>query len=193
MKAGKLSRPFLYERKGEIYAMNMEETNQILASITAIYPVFVRDRDARTLAKVWQQVFNAIPYQLVNQALMAYIATDTKGFPPTPGALNMWIAKTQQMNGPTENEAWAMVYRAISRGLYNSREEYEKLPPDIREIVGNSRMLHEWAQMDSSEVNTIIAAGFKRSWRARQELKQELMPLAGIPQKHLGEQEKREF
>ena len=57
MKAGKLSRPFLYERKGEIYAMNMEETNQILASITAIYPIFVRDRDARTLAKVWQQVF----------------------------------------------------------------------------------------------------------------------------------------
>ena len=74
-----------------------------------------------------------------------------------------------------------------------SREEYEKLPPDIREIVGNSRMLHEWAQMDSSEVNTIIAAGFKRSWRARQELKQELLPLAGIPQMHLGEQEKREF
>ena len=68
-----------------------------------------------------------------------------------------------------------------------SREEYEKLPPDIREIVGSSRMLHEWAQMDSGEVNTIIAAGFKRSWRARQELKQELLPLAGILQMRLRE------
>ena len=48
-------------------------------------------------------------------------------------------------------------------------------------------MLHEWAQMDSGEVNTIIAAGFKRSWRARQELKQELLPLAGILQMRLRE------
>ena len=66
--------------------------------------------------------------------------------------------------------------------------------PEDRRIIMNELFLSlEWAQMDSSEVNTIIAAGFKRSWRARQELKQELMPLAGIPQMHLGEQEKREF
>ena len=76
--------------------------------------------------------------------------------------------------------------------FFISREGIEDLAD--RELIMNELFLSvEWAQMDSSEVNTIIAACFKRSWRARQELKQELMPLAGIPQMHLGEQEKREF
>ena len=157
----------------------MTETKRILAAITAIYPTFTRDRDAAVLAQVWQQVFAATPYLLVNQALTAFIATDTRGFPPTPGALNAYIMKTEQLKGPTENDAWARVYKAISRGLYNSREEFDKLPQDIREIVGSPRMLYEWAQMDSSEVNSVIAAGFKRSWRTRQELKRELMLPSG--------------
>ena len=55
-----------------------------------------------------------------------------------------------------------------------SREEYENLPEDIREIVGSPRMLYEWAQMSPGELNTVVAPGFKRSWRARQELRQEL-------------------
>ena len=154
----------------------MEETNRILASVTAIYPAFTRDRDAEVLAQVWQQVFFRTPYRLVNQALMAFIAADTKGFPPTPGALNAYIRRTEQLKGPTEDEAWARVYRAISRGIYNSGEEFAKLSPDLQKVVGSPRMLHEWAQMDRSEVNTVIASGFKRSWRTRQELEQAQLP-----------------
>lgn len=154
--------------------MDMKETKRILADITAMYPSFIKDRDPRVLSLVWQQVFANTPYPLVNQALYAFFSTDVKGFPPTPGALNAFIRKTQQLNAPSEDEAWIKVYKAISRGLYNSREEFDKLPPDIRKIVGSPRMLYEWAQMDSSEVNGVIAACFKRSWRARQELKQEL-------------------
>lgn len=155
--------------------MDMKETRRILAAITAIYPSFIRDRNPDVLSQVWQQVFANTPYPLVNQALNAFIATDVKGFPPTPGALNAFIHKTRQLQGPTEDDAWIKVYKAISRGLYNSREEFDKLPRDIQEIVGSPRMLYEWAQMDSSDVNKVIAACFKRSWRARQEIKQELL------------------
>ena len=161
--------------------MDMKETKRILAAITAIYPSFVRDRDPGILSQVWQQVFANTPYPLVNQALNAFIATDTKGFPPTPGALNAFIRKVQQLSGPTEDDAWTKVYKAISRGLYNSREEFDKLPPDIQRIVGSPRMLYEWAHMDSGEVNTVIAACFKRSWRARQELKQDFLLIPEAP------------
>ena len=161
--------------------MDMKETRRILAAIQAIYPSFTKDRDPNVLSQVWQQVFVNTPYPLVNQALNAFIATDVKGFPPTPGALNAFIRKVQQLNGPTEDDAWIKVYKAISRGLYNSQEEFDKLPPDIQRIVGSPRMLYEWAQMDRSEVNSVIAACFKRSWRARHELAQEFLLLPEVP------------
>lgn len=156
--------------------MNAKETKRILASIAAVYPSFTRERDLNILAEVWQQVFSRTPYEAVNQALMAFIARDTKGFPPTPGALNAYLIRTEQLKGPTENEAWARVYRAISRGLYNSGEEFAKLPPDLQELVGSARMLYEWAQLDAGEVNTVIASNFKRSWRTRRELERDRLP-----------------
>ena len=161
--------------------MDMKETKRILAAITAIYPSFIKDRDPNVLSQVWQQVFVNTPYPLVNQALNAFIATDVKGFPPTPGALNAFIRKAQQLNGPTEDDAWLKVLKAISRGLYNSREEFDKLPPDIQEIVRSPRMLFEWAHMDSDDINKVIAAHFKRSWRAKQELKQDLLLIPESP------------
>ena len=161
--------------------MNMKETKRILAAITAIYPAFVKDRDPEVLSRIWQQVFASTPYPLVNQALTAFLATDVKGFPPTPGALNTFIRKTRQLKEPSEDDAWVKVYKAISRGLYNSREEFDKLPPDIRQIVGSPRMLYEWAQMDRSEVNSVIAACFKRSWRARHELQQDFLLIPEAP------------
>ena len=161
--------------------MDMNETKRILADITAMYPSFIKDRDPAVLSRVWQRLFANTPYVLVNQALYAFLNTDVKGFPPTPGALNDIIRKARQLNGPTEDDAWLKVYKAISRGLYNSREEFDKLPPDIRQIVGSPRMLYEWAQMDRSEVNSVIAACFKRSWRARHELTQEFLLLPEVP------------
>ena len=152
--------------------MDMNETNRILAAITDFYPAFIRDRDHNRLSQVWQQLFADTPYSLVSEALFAFLKTDVKGFPPTPGALHAYILKTQQLNGPTEDEAWFQVYKAISRGLYYSQEEFDKLPPDIQEIVQSPRMLHEWAHMDSDDVNKVVAAHFKRSWRERQEKKQ---------------------
>ena len=152
--------------------MDMKETKRILADITAMYPSFIKDRDPNVLSRVWQHLFSNTPYALVNQALYAFLKTDVKGFPPTPGALNDIIWKAQQLNGPTEDDAWFKVYKAISRGLYNSQEEFDKLPKDIQDIVQSPRMLFEWAHMDSDDVIKVVAAQFKRSWRARQEHKQ---------------------
>ena len=154
--------------------MNMKETGRILSSIQAVYPNFKKDRDAHLLTEVWHNVFADIPYEEVNKALSAFFATDAKGYPPTPGAVNTFIKKARQLNEPNEHQAWARLLRAVSRGLYNSREEYEKLPEDIREIVGHPRVLYEWAQLSTTEMNTVIAPGFLRSWRSRQQLKQEL-------------------
>lgn len=154
--------------------MNMKETGKILSVISEMYPSFRKDRNIEATAKIWQQIFAQTPYDLVSRALTSYIATDAKGFPPVPGALNERICQARELNGMNENEAWSLVYRAVCRGIYNSREEFDKLPEEIRQIVGHPSQLHEWAMLDAHEVSTVIASGFKRSWRARTELQRAL-------------------
>ena len=125
-----------------------------------------------------------VPYEQISRALMSYIATDTKGFPPVPGALNALIWQAEDAKSMSEEEAWSLVYRALRRSGYNSREEFEKLPEEIRRIVVHPSQLHEWAMLDEQEVNTVIAAGFKRSWRAA---KERAKTLHRLPQLHLPE------
>lgn len=154
--------------------MNMTETGKILAVISEIYPSFRKDRNIEATAKIWQQIFAQTPYEQVSQALTSYIATDTKGFPPVPGALNDRIWQMRELNGMNENEAWSLVYKALHRSGYNSREEFDKLPEEIQRIVGHPSQLYEWAMLDTHEVSTVIASGFKRSWRARKEMERQL-------------------
>ena len=154
--------------------MNEQETGKILAVISEVYPSFRKDRNIQATQDIWLTIFRETPYELVSQALMSYIATDTKGFPPVPGALNERIFQMRELNGMNENEAWSLVYKALRRGIYNSREEFDKLPEEIRKIVGDPSQLHEWALLDTHEVSTVIASGFKRSWRARMEIKKSL-------------------
>ena len=162
--------------------MNQAETGKILAVISEIYPSFRKDRNIEATARIWHQIFAQTPYALVEQALTSYSATDTKGFPPVPGALNERIYQLEELRGLNENEAWSLVYRALCRGIYNSEEEFAKLPKEIQRIVGHPRQLHEWAMLDTHEVSTVIASNFKRSWRAQKELKR---TLGEVPQLRL--------
>ena len=162
--------------------MNREETGRILSTVAEVYPAFRKDRDPAITTTVWQRVFRNTPYRQVSAALCAYIATDTRGFPPVPGALNALIAQQQELEGPTEGEAWSLVAKALSRGIYNAREEYEKLPEDIQRIVGSPAQIHDWAMMDARDVQTVIASTFKRAWRARQEAKRMSEMYALLPE-----------
>ena len=164
--------------------MNKEETGKILSVITEVYPSFLRDRNIQATQNIWLTIFQEVSYDRVMQALTSYIATDTKGFPPVPGALNALIWQAEDAKGMSEEEAWSLVYRALRRSGYNSREEFEKLPEEIRRIVVHPSQLHEWAMLDEQEVNTVIAAGFKRSWRAARERAKTLhrLPQLNLPE-----------
>lgn len=149
--------------------MTQQETNKILALMVEVYPKFNEGRNPQLTSKLWSTLFADEPYEWVEKAFMAFVATDTKGFPPTPGAIK---EKIQQLTGKeeqTELEAWGILLKAISNGIYGSKTEFDKLPRDIQEIVGCPEQLHEWAMLDADEVNTVIASNFQRSYRARKE------------------------
>ena len=159
--------------------MNRQETSRILAIVTSMYPAFLKDRDPKILADVWQRIFDLTPYAAVEQALYNFIASDTRGFPPTPGALNRLMTEAQQAGEPTDVEAWGLVYKALTRSLYNSVEEFAKLPSRIQRIVGSASQLREWSQLSPGEVSTGIASAFMRTYRARQEQERETVFLPG--------------
>ena len=52
--------------------------------------------------------------------------------------------------------------------------EFEKLPEEVRRVVGHPSQLYEWAMLDTREVNTVIASNFRRAWRARTEARKSL-------------------
>ena len=149
--------------------MTQQETNKILALMVEVYPRFNEGRNPQLTSRLWSTLFADEPYEWVEKAFMAFVATDTKGFPPSPGAIKDMIKKLSGSEEPTELQAWGLVLKAISNSAYNSKSEFDKLPRPIQEIVGYPGQLYEWSQMDSDEVNSVIASNFQRSYRARSE------------------------
>lgn len=150
--------------------MTRDEATAILAILKTAYPAFYKDMSDEEIDDVinlWAAMFQDDNVKVVTEAVRAYIATDTKGFPPVIGQIKEKIAiimqsQTQTM---TEMEAWQRVKAAIS--YYNASENFEELPPILQKIVGSPNVLREWALMDGEVVNSVIQSNFMRSYKAK--------------------------
>lgn len=149
--------------------MNRDETLVIMGVLKAAYPAYYRDmskKDALGAVSLWNAMFEDKPYLLVEAAVKSFIATDTKGFPPTIGMINAELARLSEKDRRTELEAWELVKQAAANSSWGHEyKSFDRLPPDIRRIVGSPQTLHEWGQMDVSEFNTVVASNFMRSFR----------------------------
>ena len=144
--------------------MTCEETLNVLSMIADFYPDFSK-RNFKAMATAWHRLLGDLSYELVTDALRSYIMTDLKGFAPTPGMLVAQIEQKAADEYMSEAEAWDRIIRAISRSGYYALEEFEKLPRILQEVVGSPFELHEWSNMLSSEVNTVIAGQLRRAYR----------------------------
>ena len=164
--------------------MTYEETLAIMSVLKAAYPNYYRDMkkvDAESVVSLWAEMFKEDPAELVAVAVKAHIANDSKGFPPHIGAIRNAIAKIKQPDEMTEIEAWGYVLKALRNSNYNAVEEFEKLPPVVKRLVGTPNQLREWAMMDSDTVNSVVASNFQRSYKARAASEREILTLpAGV-------------
>ncbi len=141
-----------------------------MAIIREFYPAYYRDKspeEAQISARLWKELFAEDDGDQVLAAVKAFIATDTKGFPPSVGQVK---ARLVQLNAPDmldEAQAWARVSRAIQRGSYHAAEEFEKLPPVVQKVVGSPSMLRTWAATDADTLQTVVASNFMRAYRSR--------------------------
>lgn len=135
------------------------------------------EKDAR--CNLWCDMFANDDYRIVGAAVKAYIATDEKGFPPNVGIIKSHIRKLTEPEEMTEQEAINLIMKAVSNGIYNSGEEYRKLPPVLQRLVGSPARLREWAAMDSDTVNSVVSSNLMRSYKAIQSREKEISALPG--------------
>ena len=161
--------------------MTRDDVLKTLAILKAAYPSSFQvngrampKRDAEAMVQLWTRQFADEDAGAVRAAVENLISSRTTGFSPTVGEIKDQLHRLRTVDGINDAQAWALVEKACRRGLYNAREEFDKLPEDIQRIVGHPRQLHEWAMLDTHEVSTVIAAGFKRAWRARKDIEKSL-------------------
>ena len=161
--------------------MTRDETVKILSVLKCAYPNADREMpkmDAENTLTLWGEMLDE-PYPVVAMAVKSFIAVDTKGFPPAIGQVKEKIRQITSKAEMTEQEAWSLVTKAVSNSLYNSEEEYQKLPPLIRKLVHAPSQLRQWAMEDESNLQTVIASNFMRSFRARSKQAKDFSCLPG--------------
>lgn len=160
-----------------------------MAVLRGAYPMFYKgmsQEEAKQTVLLWAEMFADDPYELVILAIKTLIATDVKGFPPHIGAVKEKIRAISEPKGMTEAEAWAIVAKAVRRSGYNSAEEFEKLPDDLKGLVGSANQLKEWAMMDSDTLQSVVASNFQRSYRVRSKQEEDYKALPDSVKKIAG-------
>lgn len=172
--------------------MTRDETKQIIAAIGACYPNF-NVKDIGVTVDVWATMLVDYDYEGISLALQSYITTDTSGFAPAIGQL---IAKYNELKHPAQMnamEAWSLVSKALRNGYYNSKGEYDALPPLVQKAVGSPENIHNWSMTDEESVESVIASQFMKRYETECKRERELqaMPLTirtvieGVNQKRL--------
>lgn len=161
--------------------MTIDETLKIFAVLKANYSNFFKTIsrvDAEAQVNLWAEMFQDEPYNLVGAAVKSYIATDINGFPPNVGKIKEQIRKLTQTEQLTEQEAINLILKATQNSIYNSQDEFNKLPPVLQKLVGSPNQLREWAIMDSDVVNSVVSSNLMRSYRviAERERQQQALP-----------------
>lgn len=161
--------------------MTAKETGVIMEAIRLAYQktAVMTQADAEKTLALWSALFADTPYEEVNYAVKVFIMTDTSGFPPTIGQLNKIIAQAKMSGMPTADESWALVRKAISNGIYGSKEEFAQLPEICQRVVGTPQQIQDWAMCDSKGLN-VARSTFLSRYR---EVLGEVKELVALPKK----------
>lgn len=148
--------------------MTRDDVIKIMSVLRGAYPHFYRDiskQEAYDTINLWTDMFSNDDASIVSAAVKSLIDGDDKGFPPTIGQVKAKMRLLVGSDELTEAEAWNLVSKAVKNGLYGAVEEFEKLPPAVKRIVGSLSQLRDWASMDSDTLHSVVASNFQRSYK----------------------------
>lgn len=149
--------------------MSINETAEILSVLRISYPNAynkLSDSDKEALVSLWSKLFADIPYKDVSEAVCEYINNEDSNFPPSPGKLNKIIRSRSGNTVPSAQEALQPIRKAVQNSLYHSEEEFAKLSPTLKRLVGSPNQLKSWATCSENEFETVITSRLAKSYNA---------------------------
>ncbi len=156
--------------------MTEEETARIMTLLQAEYPGSFSRLDDRQMAlklELWIREFERDEYNLV-YAAVRLLMKENREFAPNIGQIRDKMDLLLAPDELDETQAWALVAKACTNGLYGAQKEFDKLPPDVQRVVGSPEQLKAWAGMDAETVQSVVASNFRRSYRVRKAREREL-------------------
>lgn len=155
--------------------MTREETKMIIKMLEIAYPQHYSKLDQDHIVgqiNLWSELWKDDNADMIANAVKVIISTDSNPFPPTIGQIN---SKVHDMFAPkvmTELEAWGYISNAIRNGNYHAREEWENLPEEVQALCSPND-IRDWASMDTSQVQTVVASNWQRSFKVKEKARQE--------------------
>lgn len=146
--------------------MQKSECMRLLFIIRAAYPKYFEKQskaDVEAQVEVWHSLLEDYEYEPVAAGLKLYMANENSGFPPSPGQVIDRIPRPE-VETLEPMEAWAMVRKAMGRGIYNAEEEYAKLPPVVQRAVGSPRNIEMWAMLDADTNSSVTQSNFIKAY-----------------------------
>ena len=143
--------------------MTRDETVKIIRIMCDCYPNYKPSNLSETV-DVWNMMLEEYSYSQISMALKAYVHSDTSGFAPSIGQLINKLHEVQSPQELNEMEAWLLVSRALRNGYYGAVEEFNKLPPLVKQAVGMPDNLKNWATSDYQTIETVIQSNFLRTY-----------------------------
>lgn len=159
--------------------MSRAEVLKIMAVLRGAYPMFYRKisrEEAEDTVNLWEIKFRDYDYRIVSSAVDA-ITDEERDFPPNIGDVKAKIRLITGSEELTAMEAWSLVSSALRNSGYESKKEFKRLPQACQRVVGSPNQLKEWAMMDSSVVQSVVASNFQRSYKVIAQRDQEIAKL----------------
>ena len=144
--------------------MTREETKRMILYLHMAYRDFCKDRDLTSVIDIWHDAFKEYDVKVMGIAAKNYVKTNE--FAPTIAGIMKQIRQISKTEA--ETDLWALIQKAASNGLYNSAEEFEKLPPECKSFIGSADALKEMSQIDMATMETVVKGQFLKRVEAIQ-------------------------
>ena len=155
--------------------MDKKDILECLSLLKVAYPYIYRDisdGDAKALVNLWSFSFADSDPQTVKFAVSELIKRSSRA--PSIADIRDYISSMEDIASgtPSDAEMWMILVRAVRNGNYSAREEFEKLPEELKAYVGQPEQLRSWAQIDESIFNLVHQSNFMKNFKiSRQRVK----------------------
>ena len=144
--------------------MTREDATRIIRIICAAYPnTYNSDEVLMDAISVWSVVFAADNPKLVESALYTYV-NEERFKAPNPGQIRAIMQRIIHPDELSEGDAWNLVQRALSNGLYGAQEEFDRLPEDVQKAIGSPQWIHAVASDEDANMS-VESSNFYRRYR----------------------------